>query len=675
MTSWTDAVPVVLVAVAMLFAPGLLLGSVMGLRLPTALGLAPLLTCAVVALAELVNGTLRVAFSWRLVLVLLVPALVLALVLRRRLGAAPIRADLPGAAVGALALAGGFWMGAVGYERGVAVADEFPQAPDIPYQANHLRWAIETGDVNPFSFSSMGGLGADTLGFYPTLWHGLGTLTAQLTGASVPVVINVLDMAFLAVFTAGAILLGSVVIGQRHSVTAWSAVLSASFIAFPTFLFTWSGVLPNILATALFPAFLALVLLWLRDPDPTDPIPVATRAQARWLLLVALPTMVLAHPNTIFSAGLLVVLAAATQLAGWARRGAGLGPGAGTRVSRASVVRHVAVLVGVPVATALSYQTSVVQAMARYRWPTVTTVPQAVGEAVTNATGTPWVSSVFLPVTVLVLVGLFLAVRTGRAWLVAGYVVWVALYASTQSTDQRALALSGLWYQDRHRIAAFLIVASVPLATLTGVALGDLFVGRLRVLGTALASRARGPASWLGVAAPGLGAALALALFLVASGNGDVESRARVLATTFPVGNDNNRSALITRSEQDFFSTLGRYVPPGQRVINHAWDGSPLIYALSGVAVTSYAITKPLDPRVDYLNVHIDAIATDPKVCDYARQLDARWVVTSGPVEFPQDPAIRFWRGVANVKPSASFRPVARQGQSTLYKITACGWG
>ena len=86
---------------------------------------------------------------------------------------------------------------------------------------------------------------------------------AELTGASVPVAINAMDVAMLAAFTAGCVLLANQLITQRASVTLWSGVLSASFVAFPTFMFTWSGVLPNILAIALFPALLALVLEWL----------------------------------------------------------------------------------------------------------------------------------------------------------------------------------------------------------------------------------------------------------------------------------------------------------------------------------------------------------------------------------------------------------------------------
>ncbi len=57
----------------------------------------------------------------------------------------------------------------------------------------------------------------------------------------------------LAVFAAGCVFLANQLITQRTSVTLWSGVLSASFVAFPTFMFTWGGVLPNILAIALYP--------------------------------------------------------------------------------------------------------------------------------------------------------------------------------------------------------------------------------------------------------------------------------------------------------------------------------------------------------------------------------------------------------------------------------------
>ena len=95
------------------------------------------------------------------------------------------------------------------------------------------------------------------------------------------------------------------------------------------------------------------------------------------------------------------------------------------------------------------------------------------GEAITNATSTPWVNTAFIPVTVLVLGGIIAAMRTRRHWLVTAYVAWVVLYASTQSSDPLGNALSGLWYHDRHRVAAFLIVTSVMLATLGAVTACD----------------------------------------------------------------------------------------------------------------------------------------------------------------------------------------------------------
>ncbi len=174
--------------------------------------------------------------------------------------------------------------------------------------------------------------------------------------------------------------------------------------------------------------------------------------------------------------------------------------------------------------------------------------------------------------------------------------------------------------------------------------------------------------------ASALAVVLGLAAFLWASGLGDRETRIEVLQTTFPVSDDNNRSALITRQEQAFFTTLGRYVPAGQRIVNHGWDGSPLIYALSGVPVVSYSTRPPRAMPPTYLSLHVDRIAEDPQACAYAKQLDARYVVTSGPLEFANEPSVRFWAGVTAVKPSSTFEVVARSGQSTLYRIHACGW-
>lgn len=707
MTNWHEATPAILAAVGLLFAPGGIVGLLMGLRLPVAIGLAPLLSGAVVALAELLNGFGVAAYGVGLLAVSFAAALLVAVGVRLLAGAARLRPDLGLALLWCLGIGGGFLIGAFGYIRGVAVPDEFPQAPDVPYQANHVRWGIDTGNVNPFSFAEIGGLGDHLRGFYPSLWHGFTVPVAELTGASVPVAINAMDVAMLAAFTAGCVLLANQLITQRASVTLWSGVLSASFVAFPTFMFTWSGVLPNILAIALFPALLALVLEWLdqrassrldtRDgghharvsstayadggtgsdettaglalagPDSAG-VPLLTRPQIYVLLVVAVPTMVLAHPNTIFSAALMLVIAAATTAIDWLI----------LRVwpPRGVLVRTVATLVVAPLATALAYRTSAVQQMVQFYWPPVGSVPQAVGEAITNATSTPWVHSVFVPVTALVLGGIIAAMRTRRHWLVTSYVAWVVLYASTQSTDPLGNALSGLWYHDRHRVTAFLIVTAVMLATLAAVTACDRLLVALRPAVRLLADRA--PALRLGsritITASGLAVVLGLGAFLWASGLSDRDSRIDVLKSTFPVGNDNNKNALITREEQAFFSTLGRYVPADERIVNNAWDGSPLIYALSGVPVVTYSIASSPSDAAKYLSLHVDRIADDPQACAAAKQLNARYVITSGPPEFVKEPAVQFWAGVDAVKPSNTFQVVAHSGQSTLYKIRACGW-
>lgn len=712
MTNWHEAMPAILAAVGLLFAPGGIIGLVMGLRLPAAIGLAPLLSGAVVALAELLNGVGVAAYGPILLGVSLAAALVVAVVVRVLAGAAPLRPDLGLGAVWCLGIGSGFLLATLSYIRGVAVPDEFPQAPDIPYQASHVRWGIETGNVNPFDFAQIGGLGENLRGFYPSLWHGFTVPVAELTGASVPLAINAMDVGMLAVFAAGCVFLANQLITQRTSVTLWSGVLSACFVAFPTFMFTWGGVLPNILAIALYPALLAIVLEWLDQrassrlesdngngdgngggrrvvattevaPDETSDrtpaalalagpdsagVPLLTRPQIYVLLVAAVPTMFLAHPNTVFSAALMLVIAAGTTAVDWLLLR--------VRPPRGVLIRTVGTLVVAPLATVVAYRTAAVQQMVQAVWAPGESVPQSVGQAITNATSTPWVNTAFIPVTALVLGGVIVAMRTRRHWLVTAYVVWIGLYASTQSTDPLGNALSGIWYHDRHRVAAFLSITSIMLATLGAVTACDRLMAALRPgvrrLGSSLP--ALRPARSVRLVASALAVVLGLAAFLWASGLGDRETRIEVLRTTFPVSDDNNRSALITRQEQAFFTTLGRYVPAGQRIINHGWDGSPLIYALSGVPVVSYSTASTPSVAASYLSLHVDRIAQDPQACAYAKQLDARYVVTSGPMEFANEPSVRFWSGVAAVKPSSTFEVVARSGQSTLYRIHACGW-
>lgn len=730
MTTWSEALPVVVTAVALVLVPGVVVGLVMGLRLPLVLGVAPLLSSTVVALAELANGVGLALFGPVLVAVCLAVLLGLGLLCRRLLGAHRAPRDLRTLGVWLAATVIGATLGIWGYVAGVGLADEFAQAPDVPYHANHIAGGVQTGIMNPFTFADLGGLTPDSTGFYPSLWHGFAVLIVQLTGCSVPVAINAMSVACLVTLSATTVLLANVLFGLRTSISVWSAIFSSAFVGFPTFTFTWGGILPNIFALTLLPAFLALIYLGLgrllSEPDrqrgrwwarrgrhrplgpgpasePTEPprptngadraaddqetnravtTTVPTRSgttptlpaplldlstvtlcrpgQLWVLLLAALPTMALAHPNLLLASALLFAVTLIATVLPWASTGA--------PPSKRVALRALAALTTLLIVLAFGQRSL---SNLSTGWPRIETVPQAVGEVLTNATATPWVHWPFMAITPLVIGGALVAARQGRTHLALWYAVWVLLYAATQSETPTVRALTNIWYNDRHRVAAVAIIVSMQLATLAAVAGTDW----LAALATRVADRMHRSGTpsrtrrW-----PTAGALVAgVAVFLSLSGWADSSVRSYVLTTTFPVGNDNNRNALITRDEQAFFSTLGTYVPTGQRVVNDPGNGSSLIFALSGVALTAYSTVAPRNADVAFLGQNIDRIGVDPRVCQAAQRLNARFVVTSGPLEFPSDRNLA-WASVGRVKASPNFTVVANKTQSTLFRITACGW-
>ena len=226
---------------------------VIGLRGLWAVAAAPAFATTVIGGASVVAGWLGLGWS-------ILPSLVLAVVIgagvllvRRRTTTRPVapRSFSPWWTVLALVLAaiviGGQTLSVIGAPTAIS------QTFDNVFHLNAIRYILDTGAASPLELGQMtspnGGVP-----FYPSVWHATAAIVVQLSGASIPAVVNAQTLVIAAVlWPLGAVLLSRVLAGATAAVTVSAALVSASVPMFPLLPMDYGVLYPFQLALAHLP--------------------------------------------------------------------------------------------------------------------------------------------------------------------------------------------------------------------------------------------------------------------------------------------------------------------------------------------------------------------------------------------------------------------------------------
>jgi hypothetical protein len=269
----------VLIAVLLLILPGAVVALAGRLRWYVALAVGPVLTYGVVGLAIIPFGAIGV--RWNVWTALLALAIVTAVVFGLRILLTRYRAADPTvdevSLWPALVVAAGVIFGAllIGFAawRGMPYWQSIPSNWDSVWHANTIRWILDTGQASSTHMGELRNVETHASLYYPSVFHALGAVLAQLTGAA-PTTAYTLSSLAAAVwlFPLSAGLLTWQLLRQRWSqwrtagAAATAAALSASFTAVPYVEFDTAS-MPNMAAYGLaIPAFV-LITSSLRNRD------------------------------------------------------------------------------------------------------------------------------------------------------------------------------------------------------------------------------------------------------------------------------------------------------------------------------------------------------------------------------------------------------------------------
>jgi D-galactosaminyltransferase len=273
----------VLVALLLLVGPGAIVARCGGLRWPASVAVGPTLTYGAVAMAIVPFGALGVRWDAASALAAVAVVTVAVICLRaaiRRVTSPPRHLPVAPPRGAALLVAAGVLLGAglifLAAARGLPSWQSIPSTWDAVWHANTIRFILDTGQASPTHMGELRNVETHEALYYPSAFHALGAVYAQLAGAAPTTAYTVMSVAVSCwLFPVSAAVLAWQLLHRRigpwptAGAAATAAALSASFTAVPYVEFDTASI-PNLAAYGIaVPAFvLVTTALTHRDRVP-----------------------------------------------------------------------------------------------------------------------------------------------------------------------------------------------------------------------------------------------------------------------------------------------------------------------------------------------------------------------------------------------------------------------
>lgn len=513
----------------------------------------------------------------------------------------------------------------------LAVAAWLPGIPDpaLPPQNIDDVWhgflTRRIADLEVITAASMSPVRADATmptTFYPYGLHLASATLWEVTGASIPVVLNAMWATGVGVMLPfGVAALLHVLQPHRPSSAALAAVVASGLQFFP---YALTGIQPYAFAVSMTPAVLALVAHHSGRGTPAT----------GFALVVCGVGALVAHPAATTAIAVIAVFVAAEV----AVRG-GL-PGVRQAALRLLPVAVLAWLIARPFlrsAAGTSGQLAVSKDIP-YADPLV-----AVGDFLLLKT--PWTPAGQPVLAVFALVGLAACVFGSRhGWsIVAGYLVLLAILVGASSGAAWARPYIGTWYGEWHRLAGPVVLLASVLA---GVG-ADAVLRLLTKLGGARRD-VRAPRFAM-VAVAGLVLAL---VFARGVAHGVLSGRSTVQAAWQP--------RIVTTADLALYAEAAKRVGPDDLVLNNWDDGSGWMYAIGGV--------RPAVPYVfsgdpNWSRVVGRVAALEPADCRFLLRHDVTHVLATRHTANPNPLLL-----AAEANPAA-LQPVYRGATGSIFRF------
>jgi hypothetical protein len=705
-------------AAVLLVVPGLIVNLGLGARGFDALGLAPLTSLGVFAIATLLVPA--VVGRWSLTAVAVSLTIVTLIAVLGRLAIAswtsrgvPGRPDASVPVVW-LVLLGyqpsvrwwiprrrtTWWVGAVVLAAGLVAANFVfgVRDPNLPSQTIDAGFHYNAVlSVMRSGFPDGGHVGAAAgsavTAWYPPLWHDLTAMVSSIAGVNVAIGANAVGWAIGGVvWPLSMVWLSSRILPHARLLTILAVGLCCGAITlFPYLMLSFGVLWPNVLSLAALPAAIALTLmvfhLMPRSPHAQDDITSAGVAAdgatlddveaaavqrgvalgpglSWWTVLsvgfLGCVGLFFAHPGALFALGIWAFIGAVMLSVRLVASSRAQGP---RQLRRSLRLLLLAWLVAAGLWAAMDLVPAL-NSVRNFKWAPQMTMNQGLGEVITLSTVITKAHWAFGAAT---LWGFYRLLKVPRLrWLLVSHVFLIFLYIlSVGSTGWFTRELTGFWYDDPQRIAALIPMTAVPLAAL-GITSGadalGRFVGRVSsdVFSRPLSSR------WaLGIACVGM-----MAVPAVIYPNQGIGQGAAVLQDRYT--NLNFKNHMVTPDEQALYEKLAKQIPAGETVLGSPFTGAQFSSIWSGhrVVIPHVSTNPPKD--VALISQDFKSFTTDPAVCAALKRLKVGAVVDDFDLFWPTDTRQPSYSGLVDLYDTPGLTPIGYGASVTIYRVGDC---
>lgn len=540
--------------------------------------------------------------------------------------------------------------------------------------------------------------------YYPSAWNVLAALAAQLSGADVPAAVNATNFAVCAVvFPVSMWGFMRTVFRHRDSVVCFGALTCLAFTMFPWSMLVFGPLYPNILAFALLPVMMA-VFIRLFDPHLT----VRSRLGLAGLFVVAVASCAFTQPNAVFSAAALLAPFLVWKTADLAGAAARARFGSNAKVASVRLTAGLVAAASVVVVWVALFNLPFLEGVVDYNWPAFRSLDEAFADVVTGSFRMDVPQCALMA---LVLVGAVATLYKRRyLWMTVSFVLVAAIYVVDVVSDGvTKQLLSGFWYTDSLRVAAFAAIIAVPLASLgawvVAVGLSRLIALVPRLVGFHARRAANGAAAVLVAIAFAFAVYDVPSLMPLVATNGAASSQlndsnaqqggsaqwasesafANMVATLAKMNNP-FADDMYDPDERAFMEQVKELVPEGSLIINVPDDGSTFAYSVNDMNMYyRYLRTYGVDYETAdsfFIRNGLANITYSPGVLEAVRHVGAHYVVLldqGGDAYSQRQRRYLFtyengknWQGILSITDNTpGFEVVLAEGDMRLYRITA----
>ncbi|MFC5434559.1 DUF6541 family protein [Microbacterium suwonense] len=646
---WLPFLPPLLVTAAILFLPGFVLGLALRLRGWWLASASAPLSVSLVVVASMVGAWTSIPWTALPLVSLTAVAVAAAWCWMRWIGTpAPARRvsrEPRRTLVGIIAVAAGVVTIGLIVLRGMGDPALIAQRYDNFFHINAIQYVLDTANGSPLWVGSMTDPG--TLLFYPSAWHAVGALIAQISGCSVPMASNALVVVVAAVvWPLSIILMSRVLFGGGMLVTVAAGALAASSPAFPFLPLHYGPLYPLFLGLAIAPVAIATLVSALR------PQRLSRRHDLVLLLVLLVPGVAVAHPGA-----LLAVLALGTPAV--VMLGCWLWRHRSGRRERLLIIGGAAGLVVVAMIVLRFLRPPASQIY----WPVTGSLPTAIGEVAAAAV---YGYAMAYLLAALVLIGVVGALRrrTHARMIALGMgLVGAVLYVVVAGSPFEVLRtwLTGPWYNNAPRLASIWTLAAVPLAA-SGAALVVRWLMRnMRSSGLRAVTRRIPVTAGVSVLAIGL---------VVLS---QTSAMRQAAADLHYVYGEDGVGPILSAGEYKLLDELDEYVPEDAVIAGDPWTGTSFAYGISGRKVLMPHLLMHETKAARVINETFAQDGDEPEVCQALKKTGVSYILDfDGPDLMPNDGG---FDGVTDLKGSPFVELVTSEPGARLYKITTCELG